>query len=185
MKGGRHDTNFFQLTQDVPRGGPHPRTSTTLPPQGLVEQLRFGVGFCPDVGGLFDENVSAPDPIHRWITDLKARYVFGMSLKRYTPLPFELQFKPTTFPDQPAPDLSNTVLRWHDDDQIWVVVEGFATDLLFQQPDGEHDLELEVAIGSEEEAVDWSVDNGDDVKDMDVSSSAQAPTDRQSWAILT
>ena len=77
-----------------------------------------------------------------------------------------------TLPDQPAPDLSNTVLRWHDDDKIWVVVENFDADLLSQQPDGEPDLELEVAIGSEEEAVDWSVDNGDDVKDMDVSSPA-------------
>ena len=90
----------------------------------------------------------------------------------------ELQFKPTTLPDQPAPDLSNTVLRWQDDDKIWVVVEGFATDLLSQQPDGEHDLEVDVAIGAEEEDVDWSIDVGDDVKKMELFSPAQAPTDR-------
>ena len=28
------DAHFFKLIQDVPRGGPHPRTSTTLPPRG-------------------------------------------------------------------------------------------------------------------------------------------------------
>ena len=54
------DAHFFKLIQDVPRGGPHPRTSTTLPPAGGVAQLRFGGGFCPDVGGLFGERVVEP-----------------------------------------------------------------------------------------------------------------------------
>ena len=74
---GSEDPNFFKLTQDVPRGGPHPKVSTTLPPQGGVEKLRFGSGFCPDVGGLFGDLVSSPELILSWNADL----MHGVSLE--------------------------------------------------------------------------------------------------------
>ena len=62
-------------------------------------------------------------------------------------------------PDQTAPDLSNTLLQWNDEESCWTPAEGFHTDLLSSQPDEEHDLEGVFAIKTEEESVDWTEEN--------------------------
>ena len=119
MARGRHSSTLLNVIQDVPRGGPHPRVSTTLTPDGSV-QLRFGGGLCPDAGALMGENVLEPFPIADWILKLKKHATLGVTLVRHSPLPLDFAFNPICDSGRLQPSYSNAILRWSEVDLTWL-----------------------------------------------------------------
>ena len=107
----------LRVVQDVVRGGPHPRVSTTFSPDGSP-QLRFGGGLCPDEHNMMGENVTRPEPIAEWISDLKKRLTLGVDLLRYTALSPDLAFQPSLDAQRPPPLQSTTLLCWMDSTSI-------------------------------------------------------------------
>ena len=123
-KMGQLDASSLNIIQDVPRGGPHPRVSTTLSPDGS-SQLRFGGGLCPDAGAMMGEQVTEPSPIADWISKLRKHGTLGVTIVRHTPLPSDLSFQPASNPQLPQPSTTNTILCWFDVEGRWGAPPGF------------------------------------------------------------
>jgi hypothetical protein len=74
---------------------------------------------------MMGENVTRPEPIAEWISDLKKRLTLGVDLLRYTALSPDLAFQPSLDAQRPPPLQSTALLCWMDstliscDDGYW------------------------------------------------------------------
>jgi hypothetical protein len=103
-----HETSL-SIIQDAPRGGPHPRVSTKLTPDGVF-QVRFRVGFCPAVNALMGEDVQEPAPIAEWFYKLNEIGTMRLTMVQFTPLPFGVTFDPDLLAVMP-PHCFNAILQ--------------------------------------------------------------------------